>query len=168
MPFTTTAVVIEGNGRRGREAGNDGFRMGRVRAVCLEGEVGEASGDETRGRLVLIASDMTVSAGFGMNRCDRCDSAVWPVESGNIIDFEWHGTCRENEGDVKERICGANQRVSFKKSVFVPPPRLECLNCWGRVAAVGVIDAHAGPLTPLRSKSLIPPRIIILFSSLPM
>lgn len=59
MPFTTAAVVIEGNGRRGREAGNNGFRMGRVRVVGLEGDVAEASGDETRGRLVLIASDMT-------------------------------------------------------------------------------------------------------------
>jgi hypothetical protein len=65
VPFTTTAVVSEENGRRGREAGNNGFRMGRVRLVGLEGEVGGASGDETRGRLVLI---MTDSAVFGANR----------------------------------------------------------------------------------------------------
>ena len=90
MPFTTAAVVIEGNGRRGREAGNAGFRMGRVRGVCREGEVGEASGDETRGRLVLIASDMMVSAGFGMN---RYDSAVWPVKTGDIIEISG-GTVR--------------------------------------------------------------------------
>ena len=38
-PFIAV-VVIEGNGRRGREAGNDGFRMGRGRADCREGEVG--------------------------------------------------------------------------------------------------------------------------------
>jgi hypothetical protein len=70
VPFTTTAFVMEGNGRRGREAGNDGFRMGRVRAVCLEGEVGEeASGDETRGRLVLIASDMMDSSGLQVRQC---------------------------------------------------------------------------------------------------
>jgi hypothetical protein len=67
-PRAAALVVIEANGRRGREAGNDGFRIGRGRAVCREGEVGEASGevsgeasgDETRGRLVLIASDMIV------------------------------------------------------------------------------------------------------------
>jgi len=56
-------VMIDGNGRRGREAGNDGFRMGRVREACPEGEVGEASGDETSGRFVLIASDMADSVG---------------------------------------------------------------------------------------------------------
>jgi len=61
-PRDAALVVIEGNGRRGREAGNDGFRMGRGRADCREGEVGEASGDETRGRLVLIASDIVDSA----------------------------------------------------------------------------------------------------------
>lgn len=76
VPFTTAAVVIEGNGRRGREAGNDDFRMGRVRAACREGEVGEASGDETSGRLVVIASDMTDSVGFGVNRNDRYGGAV--------------------------------------------------------------------------------------------
>ena len=65
VPFTTAAVVIEGNGRRGRDAGNDGFRMGRGRADCRDGEVGEASGDETRGRFVLIASDMGVLVGYG-------------------------------------------------------------------------------------------------------
>jgi hypothetical protein len=47
--------------------------MGRVRAACREGEVGEASGDETRGRLVVIASDMTDSVGFGVNRYKRYD-----------------------------------------------------------------------------------------------
>ena len=61
-PFTMAVVVIEGNGRRGREAGNDGFRIGRERADCREGEVGDASGDDTRGRLVLITSDMADSA----------------------------------------------------------------------------------------------------------
>jgi hypothetical protein len=60
-PRDAVLVVIEGNGRRGREAGNDGFRIGRGRADCREGEVGEASGDETRGRLVLIASDIIES-----------------------------------------------------------------------------------------------------------
>jgi len=73
-PRAAALVVIEANGRRGREAGNDGFRIGRGRAVCRDGEVGEASdevsgeasgeasGDETRGRFVLIASDMFDSA----------------------------------------------------------------------------------------------------------
>jgi hypothetical protein len=86
VPFTTAAAVIEGNGRRGREAGNDGFRMGRGRADCRDGEVGEASGDETRGRFVLIASDMGILVGYGcgMNRNDRYESAVRPEESGDI------------------------------------------------------------------------------------
>jgi hypothetical protein len=38
----------------GREAGNNGFR----RAGCREGDIGDARGDETRGRFVLIANDM--------------------------------------------------------------------------------------------------------------
>ncbi|SRR6266851_8833 len=86
VPFTTAAAVIEGNGRRGREAGNDGFRMGRGRADCRDGEIGEASGDETRGRVVLIASDMGVLVGYGcgMNRYDRYERAVRPEESGDI------------------------------------------------------------------------------------
>lgn len=62
-PFTV-AVMIDGNGRSGREAGNNGFLMDRGRDGCREGEIGEASGDETRGRFVLIASDMTDSVGL--------------------------------------------------------------------------------------------------------
>jgi len=54
----TPMVEIDGNGRRGRDAGNDGFRMASGRAGCRVGDVGEARGDETRGRLVLTASDM--------------------------------------------------------------------------------------------------------------
>ena len=57
------AVMIDGNGRRGRDAGNDGFLMDRGRDGCREGESGEASGDETRGRFVLIASDMSELVG---------------------------------------------------------------------------------------------------------
>jgi len=64
-PPIMAPVVIDGNGRRGREEGNDGFRMGRGREACREGEVGEASGDETSGdetsgRFVLIVSDMPI------------------------------------------------------------------------------------------------------------
>ena len=54
VPFT-----IDGKGRRGREAGNNEFRMVIGRAGCREGDiVGDESGDETRGRFVLIVSDM--------------------------------------------------------------------------------------------------------------
>lgn len=57
LPFTV-AVMIDGNGRSGRDAGNNGFLMDRERDGCREGEIGEASGDETRGRCVLTASDI--------------------------------------------------------------------------------------------------------------
>jgi len=47
----------------------------------------------------LIASDMADSVGFGMNRYDRYNSAVWPVKSGDIIGI-LGGTVRveRNEG----------------------------------------------------------------------
>ena len=64
MPFTLP-VMIDGNGRRGREAGNNGFLMDKGRAGCREGEIGDARGDETRGRFVLIANDMSDSVGSG-------------------------------------------------------------------------------------------------------
>lgn len=40
--------------------------------------------------------------------------AMWPVESGNIIEI-LSGTVRvaRTKGEVEERICGANERVSF-------------------------------------------------------
>lgn len=56
-PFTP-AFAIDGKGRRGREAGNNGFRMVMGWADCREGDMGDARGDETRGRFELIASDM--------------------------------------------------------------------------------------------------------------
>jgi hypothetical protein len=54
----TPEVVIDGNGRSGREAGNNGFRIANGQAGGCRGKVGEASGDDTRGRVVLSASDM--------------------------------------------------------------------------------------------------------------
>ena len=57
LPFTP-AVAIDGKGRSGREAGNNGFRMVIGWAGCREGDIEDARGDETRGRLVLIANDM--------------------------------------------------------------------------------------------------------------
>ena len=65
MPFTP-AVAIDGNGRSGREAGNNGFRMVMGWAGCREGDNGDARGDETRGRFVLTASDMTRIVSKGM------------------------------------------------------------------------------------------------------
>ncbi|KAI9512348.1 hypothetical protein F5148DRAFT_1146215 [Russula earlei] len=81
VPFAT-AFVIDGNGRRGREAGNDGFRVGRGRGgVCRDGEVGEASGDETRGRVVLTTSDMTRFLWFGKittrGQARECGAGEW-------------------------------------------------------------------------------------------
>ncbi len=56
------AVVIDGNGRSGREAGNNGFRIDNGREDCVRvGEVGEARGDEMSGRVVLIEMDMSVN-----------------------------------------------------------------------------------------------------------
>jgi len=81
LPFMAPLVVIDGNGRRGRDAGKDGFRIGRGREACREGEIGEASGDETIGRFVLIASDMADSVGSERTRVDRHESAK---ESGDI------------------------------------------------------------------------------------
>jgi hypothetical protein len=49
-------VISDGNGRSDREVGNDGFRIAGARAGCRDGVVGEASGDDTRGRVVLTAS----------------------------------------------------------------------------------------------------------------
>ena len=58
VPFTPE-VAIDGKGRRGREAGNNVFRMVIGWAGCREGDIEDARGDETRGRFVLIANDMT-------------------------------------------------------------------------------------------------------------
>jgi hypothetical protein len=63
----TLGVVIDGNGRSAREAGNDGFRIASGRTGGCRGEAGEASGDDTRGRVVLTASDMIDSESIG---CD--------------------------------------------------------------------------------------------------
>ena len=57
VPFTP-AVAIDGKGRSGREAGNNEFRMVIEWVGCREGDNGDARGDETRGRFVLIANDM--------------------------------------------------------------------------------------------------------------
>jgi hypothetical protein len=54
----TPEVVTDGNGRSGREVGNDGFRIAGGQAGCRDGEVGEASGDDTRGRDVLTTRDI--------------------------------------------------------------------------------------------------------------
>jgi hypothetical protein len=52
--------ISDGNGRSDREVGNDGFLIAGARAGC-RGEAGEASGDDTRGRVVLTASDIVDS-----------------------------------------------------------------------------------------------------------
>jgi hypothetical protein len=110
--FTAAAVEIVGNGRRGREVGNDGFRMGRERADGRVGEVGEASGDETRGRLVLSASDMV-----------GCDSALFRNEGTDgerqvrRVRGYLNGGVRVESTKAKEKreICGASERVSLKR-----------------------------------------------------
>ena len=50
--------ITDGNGRSDREVGNDGFRIAGARGGCRDGAVGEASGDDTRGRVVLTVSDI--------------------------------------------------------------------------------------------------------------
>jgi hypothetical protein len=114
VPFTTTAVAIEGNGRRGREAGNDGFRIGRGRADCRDGEVGEASGDETRGRLVLIASDMGVLVGYGCGMNTGTTGTRVRCGRRNLGIFEWRCTCREGDGEKREKVWGKGARL-FKR-----------------------------------------------------
>jgi hypothetical protein len=78
VPFPV--FTIDGNGRSGREAGNNAFRMDGGRAGCREVEVGEARGDETRGRFVLIASDMSDLVG-----CYMSVGWVWECNAGEII-----------------------------------------------------------------------------------
>jgi hypothetical protein len=87
-PFTP-AFTIDGKGRRAREAGNIEFRMVMGRAGCREGD--DARGDETRGRFVLIASDMIrvvsermveVTTGVGV-QCGRENGwGIWRGDAG--------------------------------------------------------------------------------------
>jgi len=65
----TLGVVIDENGRSGREAGNDGFRIASGRdSGCREGEVEEASGDDTRGRVVTDMIDSIDPERIGRGR----------------------------------------------------------------------------------------------------
>jgi hypothetical protein len=79
VPFKLE-VVTDGNGRSGREIGNDGFRTASGQAGCRDGDVGEASGDDTRGRLVLIASDMVDLIGPERIGRDRYKRVIWAEE----------------------------------------------------------------------------------------
>ncbi len=54
-------VITDGNGRSGRDAGNNGFRIDSGREDCRVGEVGEARGDETSGRVVFTERDMSLN-----------------------------------------------------------------------------------------------------------
>jgi len=62
--------------------------MDRGRAGCRVGEIGDARGDDTRGRLVLIASDMlSDSAGsermmVEANTGVQCGQKIWGVFEG--------------------------------------------------------------------------------------
>lgn len=107
VPFTP-AVAIDGKGRRGREAGNNGFRMVIGRTGCREGDIEDARGDETRGRFVLIANDMI----WVVSEC------VGVVESTTSVGVQYS---RENAwvfgegGDAgvgERRRVGMNQRNS--------------------------------------------------------
>jgi hypothetical protein len=92
-PFAP-AFMSDGNGRSGREAGNNGFRMDGGRAGCREGEVGEARGDETRGRVVLIVSDI---GRFGGVVCVGwmvlVGWMVWECNAGDKIQGYLRGGC---------------------------------------------------------------------------
>ena len=54
-------VITDGNGRSGRDAGNNGFRIDGGREGDRVGEVGDARGDETSGRVVLSEMDMSLN-----------------------------------------------------------------------------------------------------------
>jgi hypothetical protein len=54
-------VINDGNGRSGRDAGNNGFRTVGGREDGRVDEVGEARGDETSGRVVLSEMDMSLN-----------------------------------------------------------------------------------------------------------
>ena len=103
LPFTV-AVMIDGNGRRGRDAGNDGFLMDRGRDGCREGESGEASGDETRGRFVLIASDMSELVG---SRWIWVSKLVRECNAGEVIWGYLRATHALNVEGQRGKGCGA-------------------------------------------------------------
>lgn len=54
-------AISDGNGRSGRDAGNNGFRIDDGREDGRVGEVGEARGDETSGRVLLSEMDMSLN-----------------------------------------------------------------------------------------------------------
>lgn len=66
-------VINDGNGRSGRDAGNNGFRTDGGREDGRVGEVGEARGDETSGRVELSEMDMS-SNGMVRRRWQMMDS----------------------------------------------------------------------------------------------
>lgn len=59
VPAVRPEVITDGNGRSGREAGNNGFRIDSGLEDGRVGEFGEARGDETSGRVVLSERDMS-------------------------------------------------------------------------------------------------------------
>jgi hypothetical protein len=73
-------VITDGNGRSGRDAGNNGFRIDGGREGDRVGEVGDARGDETSGRDVLSEMDMVAERSVD-------DGGWWIVKlTGYVVD----------------------------------------------------------------------------------
>ena len=147
VPFTP-AVAIDGKGRRGREAGNNEFRMVIGWAVCREGDIGDARGDETGGRFVLIANDMIrivskrmveVTTGVG--------SAIRPRECVSI----WRGDAGvEERRKVKKKLW--SKRARLYKRMYASRSRSSLSSlCWGSVVGVRVVAVGVSDRRPARS-----------------
>ena len=136
VPFTP-AVAIDGKGRSGREAGNKEFRMVIGWAGCREGDNGDARGDETRGRFVLIASDMTrvVSERMVEETTGGCGSAMRPRECVGIR--------RGDAGVGGRRKVGKklwSKRARPYKRMYTSRAVHDAHFVGVRVVAVGVLD----------------------------
>lgn len=137
VPFTP-AVAIDGKGRSGREAGNNEFRMLIGWADCRVGDIADARGDETRGRFVLIASDMTRVVSERM--VEETMGVVVQCGRENVWVFGWVMLALEEEGESKTSF-GASERVLIKECMPVVAHSAHFVGV--RVAAVGVLDREA-------------------------
>lgn len=154
VPFTP-ALPIEGKGRSGREAGNNEFRMAIGRGgACREGAIEDARGDETRGRFVLMASDMIWVGCFGedgrvkygrgsaMRPRERVDVGIWGSGGPGV---------GERRGGRRERL-EASERVLIKECMLLVAVPCNANFCWGPPSGasrlVGVLIGDTGPLQP--------------------
>ena len=116
------------------------------REGCREGDIEDESGDETRGRFVLIASDMirVVSERISRGNCG-CGSAMRPRECVGI----WRGGAGVRESR-KEGLEQASATF-IKECVLVAVPSPHFVGV--RVPAVGVLDRNGKPGPPVASST---------------